>query len=60
MSPVRVVTKMRTRGGGGAYEAVGTEIAEEKNACKQCSETAETEMLSPEPVLNAVEDTSFV
>lgn len=60
VSPVKVVTKIRKRGGAGAFEAVGTEIAEEKNACKDCSEKVETEMLSPEPVLNAVQDTSFV
>lgn len=60
VSPERVVTKIRSRGGVGAFEAVGNEIAEEKNACKSCSETVETEMLSPEPVLDAVGDPSFV
>lgn len=60
VSPERVVTKMRSRGGAGAYEAVGTEIAEEKNACKSCSETVETEVLASEPVLDVVPDTSFV
>lgn len=60
VSPVRVVTKTRERGGVGAYEARGTEIAEEKNACKTCAEGVTTEMLSPEPVLDAVQDPSFV
>jgi len=60
VSPKRVVTKTRERGVAGAFEAVGTEIAEEKNACKSCAEDVTTELLSLEPVLNAVKDTSFV
>jgi len=60
MPPVRVVTKFRDRGGSGAFEAVGTEIAEEKNACRECAVGVVAEKLTPEPVLNAVEDPSFV
>jgi len=56
----RVVTRIRDRGGSGAYEAVGTEIAEEKNACSDCAANVVAEKLLPEPVLDAVADPSFV
>ena len=54
----RVVTKLRSRGGN-SDEAIHTEIAEEKNACKACSETVEAEVLTAEPVVSLVADTSF-